>query len=129
MYRALAVAVGFALIPLISGAQEANPYNGQWMARWKNPMGTTVEARVVIKDAGGTWRLLGSNRGDNCFERDFPLVVGRATETEFAFSVRASQVVRGCADSGVRAMPSGEKRLDGKFRDGTAVTLERQQRE
>ncbi|MBS1172373.1 MAG: hypothetical protein H6R12_1203 [Proteobacteria bacterium] len=129
MYRALAVAVGFALIPLISGAQEANPYNGQWMARWKNPMGTTVEARVVIKDAGGTWRLLGSNRGDNCFERDFPLVVGRATETEFAFSVRASQVVRGCADSGVRAVPSGEKRLDGKFRDGTAVTLERQQRE
>jgi len=129
MYRALAVALGFALIPLISGAQEANPYNGQWMARWKNPMGTTVEARVVIKDAGGTWRLLGSNRGDNCFERDFPLVVGRATETEFAFSVRASQVVRGCADSGVRAMPSGEKRLDGKFRDGTAVTLERQQRE
>jgi len=129
MYRALAVALGFALIPLISGAQEANPYNGQWMARWKNPMGTTVEARVVIKDAGGTWRLLGSNRGDNCFERDFPLVVGRATETEFAFSVRASQVVRGCADSGVRAVPSGEKRLDGKFRDGTAVTLERQQRE
>ena len=129
MYRALAVAVGFALIPLISGAQDANPYNGQWMARWKNPMGTTVEARVVIKDAGGTWRLLGSNRGDNCFERDFPLVVGRATETEFAFSVRASQVVRGCADSGVRAVPSGEKRLDGKFRDGTAVTLERQQRE
>jgi len=129
MYRSLAVAVGFALIPLISGAQEANPYNGQWMARWKNPMGTTVEARAVIKDAGGTWRLLGSNRGDNCFERDFPLVVGRATETELAFSVRASQVVRGCADSGVRAVPSGEKRLDGKFRDGTAVTLERQQRE
>jgi len=126
MWRALAVAVGFALIPLISGAQEANPYNGQWMARWKNPMGASVDARVVIKDAGGTWRLLGTNRGDNCFERDFPLVVGRATETELAFSVRASQVVQGCADASVRVARNGEKRLDGKFRDGTAVTLERQ---
>ena len=126
MCRKLAVAIGFALIPLISGAQEANPYNGQWVARWKNPMGATVEARVVIKDAGGTWRLLGVNRGDNCFERDFPLVVGRATEAELAFSVRASQVVQGCSDSGVRAARSGEKRLDGKFRDGTAVTFERQ---
>jgi hypothetical protein len=126
MWRARAVAVGFALMPLISGAQEANPYNGRWMARWKNPMGATVEARVVIKDAGGTWRLLGANRGDNCFERDFPLVVGRATETELAFSVRASQVVQGCADASVRAARKGEKRLDGKFRDGTVVTLERQ---
>jgi len=125
MCRSLALAVGFALIPLISGAQEANPYNGQWMARWTNPMGATVEARVVIKDAGGTWRLLGANRGDNCFERDFPLVVERATETEVAFSVRASQIVRGCSDSGLRAKRNGEKRLDGKFRDGTTVTLER----
>ena len=126
MCRKLAGAIGLVLIPLISGAQEANPYNGQWVARWKNPMGATVEARVVIRDAGGTWRLLGANRGDNCFERDFPLVVGRATETELAFSVRASQVVQGCADSGVRAARIGEKRLDGKFRDGTAVTFERQ---
>jgi hypothetical protein len=126
MCRALVLAVGFALIPLISSAQEANPYNGQWMASWKNPMGASVQARVVIKDGGGTWRLLGSNRGDNCFERDFPLVVGRATETELAFSVRASQVVRGCSDSGLRATRDGEKRMDGKFRDGTAVTLERQ---
>lgn len=125
MYRALAVAVGFALIPLIGGAQETNPYNGQWMARWKNAMGVTVEARVVIKDTGGTWRLLGGNRGDNCFERDFPLAVGRATGTELAFSVRASQVVRGCQDSGIRVTRIGEKRLDGKFRDGTAITLER----
>jgi hypothetical protein len=85
MYRALAVAVGFALIPLVSGAQEANPYNGQWVARWKNPMGATVEARVIIK-----------------------------------------QIVRGCSDSGLRATRDGEKRLEGKFRDGTAVILERQ---
>jgi hypothetical protein len=126
MSRTLALAVGVALIPLFCGAQEANPYNGQWVARWKNPMGTTVEARVVIKDAGGTWRLLGSNRGDNCFERDFPLVVARATEAELAFSVRASQVVQGCSDSGIRATREGEKRLNGKFRDGTVVTLQRQ---
>lgn len=126
MCRALALAVGLALTPLIIGAQESNPYNGRWVARWKNPMGATVEARVVIKDSGGTWRLLGANRGDNCFERDFPLVVGRATETELAFSVRASQAVQGCADSGVRAARNGQGRLDGKFRDGTAVTLERQ---
>jgi len=126
MYRALAVAVGFALIPLVSGAQEANPYNGQWVARWKNPMGATVEARVIIKDGGGTWRLLGATRGDNCFERDFPLVVGRATETELTLSVRAAQIVRGCSDSGLRATRNGEKRLEGKFRDGTAVILERQ---
>jgi hypothetical protein len=126
MYRALAVAVGLALIPLVSGAQEANPYNGQWVARWKNPMGATVEARVIIKDGGGTWRLLGATRGDNCFERDFPLVVGRATETELTLSVRAAQIVRGCSDSGLRATRDGEKRLEGKFRDGTAVILERQ---
>ena len=125
MYRALAVAAGFALVPLIVGAQQANPYNGQWMARWKNPMGVTVEARVAIQGTGGTWRLLGANRGDNCFERDFPLVVGRATEAELAFSVRASQLVRGCADSAVRFTQIGQKRLDGKFRDGTPVILER----
>lgn len=125
MYRALAVAAGFALIPLIGGAQEGNPYNGQWMARWKSPMGVTVEARVAIADAGGTWRLLGANRGDNCFERDFPLVVGRANETELALSVRASQLVRGCPDSAVRFTQIGQKRLEGKFRDGTPVTLER----
>lgn len=125
MYRALALAVGFALIPLIGGAQEANPYNGQWMARWKNPMGATVEARVAIKDTGGTWHILGANRGDNCFDRDFPLVVGRATETDLAFSVRASHLVRGCSDSGLHFTKIGPKRLDGKFRDGTPVTLER----
>ena len=62
MRRALAVAVGLALLPLISGAQEANPYNGKWMARWTSPTGASVAARVEVKDAGGTWRLAGSCR-------------------------------------------------------------------
>ena len=126
MRRALAVAVGFALLPVISGAQEANPYNGKWMARWTSPSGASVAARVEVRDAGGTWRLVGSNRGDNCSELDFPLVVKRATNSELVFSVSASQVLRGCSNYAGRASRISDKRLEGKFMDGTIITLERQ---
>lgn len=126
MYRALAVAVGFALIPLISGAQEANPYDGNWMATWTSPTGANMAARVKIKDAGGTWRVLRGSRTDNCAELDFPLVVKRATKSELVFSVSASQVLRGCSNYAGRATRVGDKRLEGKFADGTIITLEQQ---
>ena len=125
MRRALAVVVGLALLPVISGAQEANPYNGSWMARWTSPSGASMAARVDVKDAGGTWRVVRSSRGDNCSETDFPLVVKRATNSEFVFSVSAAQVLRGCSNYAGRATRISDKRLEGKFMDGTIITLER----
>ncbi len=88
--------------------------------------GAGVAARVELRDAGGTLRLVGSSRGDNCSELDFPLVVKRATNSELVFSVSASQVLRGCSNYAGRASRISDGRLEGKFMDGTIITLEKQ---
>ena len=86
---AFAMAVMFSLysFPLfcldaVAVAQQTNPYNGKWLAKYISTMGNQFGANVVVKDSGGTWTTTFRSPNNPCLRLTVPIEVARpATDT------------------------------------------------
>jgi hypothetical protein len=120
----LAFCLTFVTTELV--AQEPNPHNGQWLARFTTKKGVQRTAILKLNDAGGTWKDNVRIKQDMCVGMEAPVTVTRATSTELAFRIHSSKALLGCKDSGARLSRTGDKSFEGKMSKGLKVTLERQ---
>lgn len=120
--------LGLALVAsvvLTSFAQQNNPYNGNWLAKFTTSNGRPVEAEVIVKDAAGTWTRTDRNRNP-CAGLNMPIAVARATASEFEFSINGSKMLTGCSDVTVTLKRIDDKTLEGQNSNGRKITLVRQ---
>ncbi len=122
--------LGITVLATIAFAQEASLYDGKWTATYKAQNGKSYNAELVLKGTAGTWKWL-LNRGAQagratCINHDFPVTVQNSSPSELTFNIEASKTIQGCTDRTVTVKLVDDKNLDGKFTDGTAVTLNRQ---
>lgn len=103
-----------------------NAYNGTWMLGMDGSRTVDMEGTVVVRDDGGTWRVLARSRGNPCVGREAPIAVKSATDTELVFEVNRSQVLAGCRDWTMRFRKLDDGKLTGQLTDGRLVTLTRQ---
>lgn len=103
-----------------------NAYNGTWALGMDGSRTVDMEGTVVVKDEGGTWRVLARSRGNPCVGREAPIAVKSATETELVFEVNRSQVLAGCRNWTMRFRKLDDKTLTGQLTDGRVVTLTRE---
>ena len=105
---ALAVATGAA-------AQSAHPYVGTWHAAYENANGKSRQGTVVITEAGGTWDMDVSSRGNPCQGRAVPITIRKATADELVFSIDRSAALPGCKDGTASLKRIDATTLDGEF--------------
>lgn len=113
----------------VTAAQEANPYNGTWIASWTGDMGDLFEpqaaAEVNITGNRGTWRMLRRPARASCAQLDWPVEVVRATNQGLGLRVHASEALQGCRDFGVRLKRASETRLEGTMGTTKPIVFER----
>ena len=56
-----------------ASAQDASLYDGQWHVKAVPPTGRSYEVVVKLKDKGGPWKALASNREEPCAGRESPI--------------------------------------------------------
>ena len=123
------VRIGFALLlcclPLSEAlAQDANPFNGTWVASFKLKDGSNSgRIQVVIADGGGSW-LTTRYRNNVCTGKEYPLTVKSHSATEIVFEVDESEI-KGCAHFVVTAKTVDANTLDGTFTGGLPLKLVR----
>jgi hypothetical protein len=121
--------LGMTLLATIAFAQEASLYDGKWTATYKAQDGTSHNAELVLKGTAGTWKWVFNKvaRAGRavCVNREFPVTVQNSSPSELTFNIEASKTIQGCTDRTVTVKLVDDKNLDGKFSDGTAVTLTR----
>jgi len=100
-------------------------FNGTWTLGLDGSKTIDLEGTVVVKDDGGTWRVLARSRGNPCVGREAPIVVKSATDDELVFEVNRSQVLAGCRNSTLRFRKVDDKQMTGQMADGRVVTLTR----
>lgn len=119
----LMLSVSFVLAPL---AQQNNPYEGSWLARFNGDSGTPEDAELVVKAGAGTWTNSRRIRSNPCTGRTTPVAVSRATGNEFEFAVNGSRALAGCPDFIVSVKRVDDKTLEGQYSDGRKISLVRQ---
>jgi hypothetical protein len=99
-------AVAFATLATIATAQSQDSYDGTWKATFK---GTTrlLEARVVIKGTGGSWKTFATSRDNRCIGLEAPITVTTATADALNFAARFSDVIAGCENFTVEVKRDG----------------------
>jgi len=76
-------------------AQSQNPHDGTWKATWQGAS-RPLEALVVIKGNGGSWKTHASNRSNPCVGREAPIVITAATPDALNFTAKFSDVIASC---------------------------------
>ena len=97
-----------------------------WLAKFKGPTGTPVEARVVVKDSEGTWTGNTSSPFNPCFGLEWPFAVTRAAADNLEISVNMEKALSGCGTFDLKLKRTDDKTLEGEFSDGRKVILSRQ---
>lgn len=121
--------LGGAFLGSMVFAQNPNPHDGKWLAKFQDKRGGVQEAALVVKDDGGAWKILGTShdtKRNPCIGRDLPIAVQRASTGELAFRIEGSKVLAGCPDGSVALKRVDDKTLEGQFGDGRALTLVRE---
>lgn len=119
----LMLAVSFVLASL---AQENNPYDGNWLAKFNGERGTPEDAKLVVKASAGTWTNSKRISSNPCLGRTTPVVVSRASSSEFEFAVNGSKVLTGCPDFIVSVKRVDDRTLEGQYSDGRKISLVRE---
>ena len=107
-------------------AQVANPYNGTWTIKFDGAARVNLEGTVVVKDDGGSYKVLAQSKNNPCVGREAPLNVKSATADELVFEVTRSKVLSGCEDYTLRFKRVDDKTLQGSLADGRKITLTRE---
>lgn len=120
----LALLLAFTL-PLPVGAQPVNPYSGSWTVSFDGPKTADLEGTVVVKDDGGTWKVLARDRKNPCVGREAPITVQTASADELIFEINRSKVLAGCKDWTLKFRKVDDKSLTARMTDGRTMSLTR----
>jgi hypothetical protein len=121
--RLLLIAACLAPLPVL--AQDPNPLNGNWIARFNLPNGVSREARLEISGDKGTWQSRASNRNDPCVGKQMPVVVSDFDGQGFKLAILGSQALRGCPDTALDVKREGEQAWLGESPQGLKVLIAR----
>ena len=83
-------------------AQSENPFIGKWTATWENKDGRSLQANVVITEAGGTWQTLAQRKLDPCLGKEAQLEIKSVSPKEMRFTARHSEALMGCKDTNIK---------------------------
>lgn len=126
MTRTFLLALGLTFVTTGVLAQEANPYNGRWMANFTTPKGVQRSAVLNLKDETGTWKDQVRIKQNLCVGLEAPVTVTRATATDLVFRIHSSKALQGCRDFGARVTRTGDGSFEGKLGKDSKLTLVRQ---
>lgn len=89
-----------------AAAQSPNPYEGVWKATWQGAS-RPLEAAVMIKGLGGSWKTFSTSRSNPCVGREAPIEVTVATSDTLKFTAKFSDVVANCENFDVELKADG----------------------
>ncbi len=114
-----------------ASAQDASvaSYDGTWAMSGSAADGRPINAELVLKGDGGTWRLYASGgvarKGNPCLMKEFPVDVQKRTADALTFHVDGPKVVAGCNEFTATLKPVGANALDGTTEGGGTLHIER----
>jgi hypothetical protein len=123
MNKNLVVPMLAALLALPVLAQSPNPYDGTWTVTFEGAKTAGVEGTVVVKNDGGTWKVLSRDRKDPCVGRETPIAVKTASADELVFEVTRSKIMTGCRDFTMKFKKVDDKTLAGQTTDGRPISM------
>ena len=126
MTRTFLLAICLALVTTGPLAQEANPYNGTWLAEYTTKKGDQRSAVLNLSGDSGTWKNHVRIRQDTCLGRELPVTIARATATALTIRIHGSKFMQGCEDFAAKFSRTGDNTLEGKMRKIGKLTLVRQ---
>jgi len=109
-----------------ANAQAQNPYNGTWKVSFDGKTIVNLEGTVVVKDDGGSWKVVAKMRSNPCVGREAPIAVTVASADELVFTVNRLQVLTGCRDWTMKFKKVDDRKLAGIWTDGRVVLLARE---
>lgn len=124
----LACVLGSALCSH-AAAEIAEPFIGRWTGQYKTDEGFDREAELIVSASGSTWtaRPKGSaGKYNPCFGRAFPAVIEVDSPSVLSIAIMANPAVPVCKNSSVRLKLVDPTHLEGAFRGGRSVALEKQ---
>lgn len=101
---------------------------GRWAGDYKTDEGMDREAEFVVTEDGATWtgKPKGSaGRQNPCFNRAFAVLIEGDAEGELSLWVKASQALPLCKDLRLQLTRVSPTRLEGRFKSGAPVWLDR----
>lgn len=129
--KTIPVSAFFLAVAFCTGAsaqsQVPEPFRGNWKASWKQPAAgfvKSMEAKLVLNDAGGTWSLIGYFPNANhypCDRLKATVALVSASADEVIVKLNTSAAVNGCTDSTLQLRRIGEKNIGGKLGDTEVV--------
>lgn len=127
MTRLLLVATLGALLCFPASADDASLI-GRWTGDYKTDEGIDREAEFVVTEGGATWtgKPKGSaGRQNPCFNRAFPVLIEGDSDGSLSLWVKASQALPLCKDLRLQLTRVSPTRLEGRFKSGAPVWLDR----
>ncbi|MDP2868897.1 hypothetical protein [Methyloversatilis sp.] len=127
MTRLLLSAMLGALLGSPSVADDTS-LTGRWTGDYKTDEGIDREAEFVVTESGATWtgKPKGSaGRQNPCFNRAFAVLIEGDSDGALSLWVKASQALPLCKDLRLQLTRVSPTRLEGRFKSGAPVWLER----
>jgi hypothetical protein len=126
MSKTLAV---LAAIGLSHAAWAQTPPNwiGSYKITWPSEQGHTLEAKMVLTAAGGTWQTYTPRAGNSrypCFGREVAVQVEEATEREARLLLKFADALPGCNNATVRLKAGDNNTITGT-RGKAELTIEK----
>jgi hypothetical protein len=110
-------------------AQDAGNYDGTWRGIFVGQGGSPrFEVELVLDGTGGTWQAVGNPmqaRGNPCLGRKHEVKIRERSACVLRFSVDASKTLAGCQDFYAAVKLVDDHHLEGQFRNGLPLKLER----
>ncbi len=117
--HSIALVLGVASFAVFS--QSSNPFIGNWRVT-ANVLGRSLEAKLVIDGAGGSWQTMTStSKTKPCVGLKVPISVDSVTETEMKITLKFS-IIQGCKDSELQ-LTRGESGSITGLRSGVNLQL------
>jgi hypothetical protein len=103
---------------------------GTWSGDYKTDEGFDREADLVVANGGAMWtgRPKGSGgRHNPCFNRAFPVLIESGSSAALSLWIKASSATPVCKDMRLQLNRVSPTRLEGQFKSGAPVWLEKRQ--
>lgn len=110
-----------------ASAQVPEQFRGNWKGSWKQPAAgfvKSMEAKLVLNEAGGTWSLIGYFPNAShypCDRLKAAVSFVSAAPEEVVVKLNTSAAVNGCTDTTLQLRRIGEKNIGGKIGDAEVV--------
>lgn len=128
LFRAAALAATLGALPCMPASADDASLIGRWAGDYRSVEGLEREAELVVTDSGATWTgkpKRSAGKQNPCFNRAFAVLIEGDTPGRHLLWVKASQAIPLCKDLRLQLVRVSPTRLEGQFRSGAPVWLEK----